>query len=122
MQQQAIVTDRTRKTKSLFESVKSDLNKCQKLSSQSVSDVLDDKISPIEWAKTLDLEITTSDIIDYSSKLRDQFKQTNDSTIVGTGGKIAHHIGISQEAIKKINIMPPGNNKDNENWYLQYPT
>ncbi len=38
-----------------------------------------------------------TDINYYSSKLQDQ---TSDSIIIGTGGKIAHNIGISQDAIK----------------------
>ncbi len=41
MQQQAIVTDSTGKTKSLIESVQSDLNKGQELHNQKVSEVPD---------------------------------------------------------------------------------
>ncbi len=45
MQQQAIVTDSTGATKSLIESVKSDLKKSHKLYSQSVSEVLDNQLN-----------------------------------------------------------------------------
>jgi hypothetical protein len=71
MRQQAIVTDSTGATNSLIESVKSDLNKDQKLYSQSVSEVLDNQLSARERARTVDLETMTSDINDYSSKLQD---------------------------------------------------
>ncbi len=71
MQQQVIVTDSRGLTKSLIESVKSDLNKCQKLTSQSVSEVLDNQLSAKEQSRTIDLGTMNSDISGYSSKLRD---------------------------------------------------
>ncbi len=67
MQQQAIVTDSTGATNSLIETVKSDLKKSHKLYSQSVSEVLDNQLSAIERARTVDIETTISAVNDYSS-------------------------------------------------------
>jgi conjugal transfer mating pair stabilization protein TraG len=85
------------------------------LHSQSVSEVLDDQLSAKERTRSVHLQTVTSDINDHSSKLQDQFEQTIDSTIIRTGGQIADNIGISQDAIKKRNIILPSNKKDNEN-------
>ncbi len=110
MQQQAIVTDSTGATNSSNESVKSDLNKDQKLYSQSVSEVLDNQLSAKERTITVDLETMTSDITDYSSKLQDpvihQSLEREDKCQI---------ILESVRMLTKKGNMLTGNKKDNEN-------
>ncbi|MCC8399454.1 MAG: conjugal transfer protein TraG N-terminal domain-containing protein [Rickettsia endosymbiont of Platyusa sonomae] len=111
MQDNATVTDSSGATKSLVESVKSDLNKGKNLYNQNVDEILDNQLSAEERAKVINLGTMTSDIDDNRNKLQDQFKQTSDSTIARTAEQIADNMGISEKAIKKRNIKFPLNNK-----------
>ncbi|EER22293.1 hypothetical protein REIS_1509 [Rickettsia endosymbiont of Ixodes scapularis] len=113
LQEQVIASD---STKSLMESVKSDLNKGKKLYNQNIAEVLNTQLSTDEKARTAALEITSSDIKNDSNKLKEKFDQTSSSTLIRTAGQIADNIQISDEAIKKRNItLPLKNNKDNKN-------
>ncbi|WP_341763536.1 hypothetical protein [Candidatus Tisiphia endosymbiont of Beris chalybata] len=116
LQEQATVTDSTGASKALAESVKSDLNKGKKLYSQNVDEILDNQLSSSEREKAVDLEITTVDIKDDSNKLKEQFDQTSNSTIVRTAGRVVDNMRLNTDAIKKQNItLPLSNNKDNKN-------